>query len=272
MSDFRMPPFPSVVASITTYSTILGFSTLQDRSYSSLKTHVKLVSACHSIFALSLTVASLCQNWEVESQPKTSTFSSHNGLDDANNPLISGTNNLANFVTAWEAGYLIYDTGALFLESAAKSKTRKLHRVLLDLLRDSPASILHHVCLASALLYLQTYIARRREKGVKVIMAFFLMNASTPVLHLRWWRKKATGRNDFRLDLALAAVFAITRFGSIYWAVAKYAQHHGLGSWNALRQQRTICQTGTALLTALNALWWVALLAQMANKKNKGLK
>lgn len=174
---------------------------------------------------------------------------------------------MANFITAWEAGYLIYDTGALFLESYVRDKSRGYRSALIRLFRGSPIFVAHHVLLISSLLWLQTYIAKGKEKGLKVIMAFFLMNASNPLLHLRWWKKKLTGKRDMEVDAALAAVFAITRFGSVYWVMQTYGQYHGFGAWEAFRRQRIECQAGTGLLTGLNALWWVALLAQMARRR-----
>lgn len=276
MSDFNVGPYSNVVASIVTYSTAVCFMVRRDCSYSSIRTRVKAISACHSLIATFLTVVALSQRWDVaphshsvDSITIAERTVSARTLDDSQNPLISGKNSLANFVTAWEAGYLIYDTGALFLESLFKGGSRSRRSALANLLRDSPIFVMHHLLLASALIWLQTYVSAKREKGVKVIMAFFLMNASNPVLHWRWYRKKVTGSSDTRNDVALAAVFAVTRFGSVYWIVKKYAQYHNLGTWQSLRMQRNICQTGTGLLTGLNAVWWLGLIAQMARQRQR---
>lgn len=273
MSHSTVVPYNTVVIAIVTYSTSLGFLIRKDHSCSSIRTRIKAISACHSLFASCLTVAALSQTWDVAPHPKFSGSekvldgtSSGGILDDSQNPLISGKNSLANFVTAWEAGYLIYDTGALFLESLFKNRSRDARLALTNLIQESPIFVAHHFLLASALLWLQTYIATKREKGLRVIMAFFLMNASNPILHLRWYKKKTTGKSDTRVDAILAAVFAITRFGSVYWTIRKYAQYHGLGTWESLRMQRTVCQAGTGLLTGLNALWWAGLIAQMARQ------
>lgn len=274
MSHPASSPFAVVILSTTTYSAILRLLYDEKQSNSSVRVLVKSISACHSIVATCLAIVSLVQPWAIPSSPQTTKSpssgieSSATGkLDDTRNTLISGKNNLANFITAWEAGYLIYDTGALFLESYVRDKSRGYRSALIRLFRGSPIFVAHHVLLISSLLWLQTYIAKGKEKGLKVIMAFFLMNASNPLLHLRWWKKKLTGKRDMEVDAALAAVFAITRFGSVYWVMQTYGQYHGFGAWEAFRRQRIECQAGTGLLTGLNALWWVALLAQMARRR-----
>lgn len=274
MSNLIISPYGIVTLSSATYGTILWVLSRRDRSQQSLRILIKAISAGHSTIATCLTVVSLCQSWHIDPSldPPEILSQGHNygRLDDSANPLISGRNALANFVTAWEAGYLIYDTGALFLESYVKDSSRGTRRAFRRLLRTSPIFVVHHVLLSAALLWLQTYIAVGREKGLKIIMAFALMNASSPVLHLRWWRRKTTGRNNASIDIALALVFAVTRFGSVYWVMEKYGQYHDLSPWQAFRMQRLPCQAGTGSLTAVNALWWLGLLRQMTKGKDRG--
>lgn len=269
MSDPKISPYGIVTLSSATYSTILWVLFRQDRTPQSFRLWIKAISAGHSTFATCLTVVSLCQKWHINASQGSlrmpSESEKHGRLDDSQNPLISGRNILANFVTAWEAGYLVYDTGALFFESYVKSDPRSTRRALVRLLRTSPVFVVHHVLLTVALLWLQTYVAVGREKGLKIIMAFFLMNASSPLLHLRWWRRKTTGRSDAKIDIALALVFAATRFGSVYWVMERYGHYHNLSPWQSFRKQRVPCQAGTGSLTAVNALWWLGLLKQMTS-------
>lgn len=271
MPELIASPYAIVTLSTATYSTVLGLSSVRSQSRQSLRTLIKAISASHATVATCLTVISLCQPWFIapsgDYSGSSSTLGDHGYLDDSRNPLIQGKNTLANFVTAWEAGYLIYDTGALFLESYFTNRSRGARSALLRPFRTSPIIVVHHTLLAAGLLLLQKYIVEGREKGLKIIMAFILMNASTPLLHLRWWRKKETGRRDARVDAALALVFAATRFGSIYWVMKRYGQHHGLNPWRAFREQRLPCQAGTGLLTALNALWWLGLLRQLTQRR-----
>lgn len=271
-----LSPYGTVVTSAATYSAILGISIQRDHSYQSLRTRIKTISASHSLFTVCLTLLALSQRWSLAPQSQYVPSDEKGGddlpprvLDDSQNPLISSQNSLANFITAWEAGYLLYDTLALFIESYIKDKSRSFVSAFLRLIRESPVFVVHHALLAAALLWLQTYVATKREKGLKVIMAFFLMNASNPLLHLRWYRKKTTGRSNMRIDAALATIFAITRFGSVYWAIWAYGQYHGLGTWQSLRRQRLVCQSGTGLLTGLNLVWWVALILQTTRQKQR---
>lgn len=262
-------PYGVVALSTVTYSTIFGLALKQqNHNRDSVRTLIKAVSAGHATVATCLTLISLYQPWFVTpSQHQLQNLPKHrvdNYLDDSQNPMIQGRNHLANFVTAWEAGYLIYDTGAMLLELYIRDRSRGYRSALIRLLRTSPVIVAHHVLLVAGLLVLQAYVVAGREKGLKIIMAFILMNASTPLLHLRWWRKKATGLRDVRIDVALVLVFAATRLGSVYWVMKSYGQYHGLGPWHAFRKQRLPCQAGTGMLTAFNALWWLGLLRQLA--------
>ena len=270
MSRFDLRPYAAVTLSITTYSTILG-SIYYKQRHGSLRVAVKAISACHSIVTTCLSLVALYRPWTISSatfdETKNERLRPDGRLDDSRNPLISGTSSLANFVTAWEAGYLIYDTGALLLDAYFKDRAKGCVKAVRRLILGSPIFFIHHALLASALLYLQTYIAAKREKGLRVIIAFVLMNASNPVLHLRWYRRKLTGRQETSIDTALAFVFAASRFGSVWWVMQQYGNYHGIGSWAAYRLQRTQCQVGTGLLTGVNALWWLALVRQITNRK-----
>lgn len=80
--------------------------------------------------------------------------------------MLAAKSAFANSITALEAGYLLQDT-VILLYRFWKGKKSSL-RILL----------LHHVTLATALLWLQTRIWMEREKGVYIIVMFMLMNAS----------------------------------------------------------------------------------------------
>lgn len=267
---YDQPHYSIICLSTATYSGLFWLvSKLSNDSVNSLKFRIKAISAGHSVLATALTVYALRGHWQIQASEKGKAPSPDNALDDAENPLISGTSKIANFVTAWEAGYLIYDTIALAIEARGQDYGASLSRILRRTIKRSPVMVVHHVLIIAALLYLETYIATRREKGQKIIMAFFLMNASNPLLHLRWYRHKVTGRSDVRIDSALATVFAATRFGSIWWVMREYGLYHNIGAWEAFRRQRIPCQAGTGLLTTMNALWWLALVAQIVKPRKK---
>lgn len=275
MNQLRNSPYSVVGVSAVTYATVCGLLLNQSKSYADVQKLVKGISSGHSILTTLLVVAALNREWVVTPSSSVATRSTVSetisigpgNLDDSENSLISGRSSFANLITAWETGYLIYDTAALVFLSYRKDRTQSFPEFLKRCFHDSPVFMLHHLAIVSALLYLQHYIAVGREKGLKIIMAFLLMNASNPLLHLRWWQKKTTGRRDLRIELALAFVFALTRFGGVYYVMQQYGEYHQLDAWKAFRKQRLPCQLGTGLLTSMNGIWWVGLLTQMIKRE-----
>ena len=252
-------PYRSVAISGFSYAALLlcarAFTTTSDPR--AIRKHIRAISALHST---STTFAALYllnfDPWPVPAAQSDRTLDSDHP-DDRANPIISGKSVRGNLVTAWETGYLVYDTLALLY---ASSKSHPSHNPLVTLSKNDPVFLTHHVVLIVALGYLQTYIAKGRERGVWVIIAFILMNASSPLLHLRWWSKKRrNGRVPLGLDVAFAVVFAASRFGLIVWVLKRYGDYHGFGPVEALRRQRIPCKSGTAMLVGVNAVWWVSL-------------
>ena len=84
-------------------------------------------------------------------------------LDDTHNQLIAGRSALANTITFFETGYLIYDTSALLYSSCLQHNHDSILRVPSCLAKD-PVSLVHHLALIS-LAYLQTYIAAGRRRA-----------------------------------------------------------------------------------------------------------
>lgn len=241
------------------YAALLLFTGVSTGSTSprSIRKHNRAISALHSTSTSLAALYLLNVNaWPVATAQFSSTFDPDHP-DDRANPIISGKSSQGNRVTGWETGYLIYDTLALLYES---SKIHPKQNPLVTLSKNDPVFLTHHVVLILALSYLQTYIAKGREKGVWVIVAFLLMNASNPLLHLRWWsRRRHNGQVSLGLDVAFAAVFAASRFGLIVWILKRYGDYHGFGPFEALRRQRISCKSGTAVLVGVNAVWWASL-------------
>ncbi|OCL13373.1 hypothetical protein AOQ84DRAFT_111477 [Glonium stellatum] len=278
----QLSPWAIVALSATSYGLILRSIVSPEPSPLKLRATIRGLSATHSIVTTILALYVLRHaNWsspkelrherparisKPESQNAIEKPSSATYLDDTYNPLIADHSSLANTITSFETGYLIYDTSALLYSSYLQNSRRSIPRTPLYLAKDSPVFLAHHLALISALAYLQTYIAARREKGIWVIIAFLLMNASNPLLHARWFVRRKTGRADNRLDAAFAVVFALCRVGMIRWVLRRYGEYHGLSAWGAYKRLRVPCKTGVAALVGFNGLWWVLLVAKITER------
>jgi hypothetical protein len=84
--------------------------------------------------------------------------------------------------------------------------------------------IVHHVSLASLLTLFLEFAKREKERGVFFVEMFLLMNASTPLLNLRWWlaqRARLAGSSELKSirrismvnDSALVMTFFACRIG-----------------------------------------------------------
>ena len=243
---------------------------------------VKAVSSVHSILTTGLAIYVLRHSWPVhDSGPRVRHAREQKYFfDDTDNPVVFGRSSQGNTLTAVEAGYLLYDTVALLvfthLDRAAVHRSQggqqngtrhaSIWQSAVSMARQDPMTTIHHFSLFFILCVLQIYITVGEERGVWIITTFILMNASTPLLHWRWWRRHLTGRNDIRLDLALAVMFAISRLGSIVWVLWKYADYHNVSVWKAITRQMVMCQVGTAALFAMNLLWLFTMLRGMARR------
>ena len=270
----RLSPFATLTLSTGFYS-LLGGLENPDISPLQRRAKIKAISALHSITTtlVALYVLRYTQ-WDVTASSAESYLHSspakggakNGNLDDSNNPIIAGRSTIANGLTAWEAGYLTYDTCALICDSYARSNKKSLVSSVSRLSKESPIFLAHHVALISALLYLQTHIATGREKGLWVIVAFLLMNASNPLLHARWWARQKTGTYNNGLDVAFALVFAVSRFGLVAWVLRRYGAYHSLGAWNAYKRLRWQCKTGTVALVGFNVVWWILLVNKISKR------
>lgn len=268
----KSQPYTTVVAGSVVYSAIFHILT-RNAPLSELRTRVKTISATHSFFTTALCLYLLeYGEWPVKGATIIVADSHPHKLDaitrlaDSKNPIIAGKNSFANALTAWEAGYLVYDTGALLAEAHLKYNTKGAISTIITLSWRSPVFLAHHLALISAFMYLQYYVANDREKGVWVIIAMLAMNASNPLLHLRWYLKRRNGKGDRRVDVALAIVFAVSRFGNVYFILKKYGDYHAIGAWEAIARQRTQCKVGTGILTGVNAVWWVGLVRSILRR------
>ena len=220
---------------------------------------LRAISAGHAALTTLLAVYVLRQpQWETETDASSSlskrVLSNVSPLDDSFNPIIRGRSTFGNAITAFETGYLLYDSCAMI-----STYGRRQGRISLTLAwHTAPLMMGHHVVLVSALLYLQVYIARGKERGIWVILAFLAMNATNPLLHARWWARKV-GKDPKLLDFLFTIVFAVVRFGIPVEVMRNYGAYHHIGPFQAFKRLRTPCKVGTSVLVGLNGVWWMFL-------------
>jgi TLC domain len=265
-------PIQVVPVSIVTYSIICRLL-LRGTKQGVVDVRLRAISAAHASVATLVILLALSAS--PLRFPAPTGLVTHRGpkytldgnLDDTGNPLIKERSSLANAVTAWETGYLLYDTWAL-VRSANPTSSGFVESIGAAA-RKQPAIFGHHLALSSAFLFLQHYIYRGRERGIWIIIAFLLMNASNPLLHARWWMRQQD-RASRRLDITFAVVFAVSRFGLVGWVLQRYAVYHNIGAWDAFKKLRSPCQAGTSTLVGLNALWWMILVKNLMKKSLRG--
>ena len=254
-------PFQVVPVSIIAYG-VLYQQFIHGAKQNSLQARVKALSAAHTTVATVVILFALFKSpFATIGAPvrsKEPTHSSDGNLDDSETPLIQDRSNFANAITAWETGYLLYDTWAMIYCAQPGTSLRGFADSAVEVARRQPALFWHHVALSCAFLRLQQYIILGRERGIWIILAFMLMNASSPLMHARWWARRA-GKSSTYLDASFAAVFAISRFGLVAWVLRRYGAYHGLQPMAVYKKLRISCQMGTGALVGLNALWWAIL-------------
>lgn len=270
-------PFTIIATSTATYTSLLALSHSLSHPSPDAEAPLKAISSLHATVTTGLALAALAAPWPVDrALPPLHLGLGRSAFDDAATPLIAGRSALGNAVTAWEAGYLLFDSLALVWLSRPRPRSgagvRDVGTAVVRCARDDPFIFVHHTTLFAGLAVLQYFISHGRERGVWVVVAFVLMNASTPLLNLRWWVRKRRGRGSLGLDAALAAAFAGARLGSVWWVLREYGRWHSggqgrvVGVWEAFRGQRWVCQVGTGALVGLNGLWLGLLVSSIGRR------
>jgi len=236
---------------------------------------LKATSTLHSLLttALSLTyLHNTHSKWPSPSPPLSPNSIAHtpnqrNYPNESHNPTITTRSTFGNAIAGIEAGYLLQDTLALLLKAHTyrhPTRSNVLDKTL----------IAHHITIASLLLLLQYHIAHNREAGIYIIIQFLLMNASTPVLNLRWYLRTyapAWRRAGLATDVLFAAAFFVARVGLVWVVLRDYGAWHGMGAWEAYWQAlRVPCQLGTGALLGVNLGWWGILVRNLVRKLRKG--
>lgn len=246
------------LCSLLGYPCILRLLSGPQPSSLQLTSSIKSVSTLHSSLVTLIAIHVLTrEQW----RPTNDSSSPHvapvvKGYpDDSSNPTIQGRSELANAITAVETGYLLQDTVILMLEAKLRSHGGAIN--------VDKTMLTHHLGIGTALLILQYYIARGRERGIYIIVQFLLMNASTPMLNLRWYIK--TYRPDWKRGRLVAdSAFVAAFYSARVWLVGKilrdYGAFHGWGALDTFRYGlRLPCQLGTGSLWLANVGWWSVL-------------
>ena len=250
-----LPSQLTLLASSTLYPLLFRRLTGPNATRTRYDASLKTISTLHSLVTTLLAIYALRQQQRTHVREKAYP-------DDTSNPLISTRSECLNAITALETGYLVSDTFALLLcPRFPNGKSQALDKVLLT----------HHTLIGTALLVLQYYIARGREKGIYIIVRFLLMNASTPFLNLRWFLRQYRGQRK-ELILSADVIFAIAFFWarvSLVWSIlAEYGQFHGWSAWEAYQRGLMLpCKLGTGALVLANSGWWIVMVRNLVRRR-----
>ncbi|KAL8721587.1 MAG: hypothetical protein Q9225_001751 [Loekoesia sp. 1 TL-2023] len=264
-----MPITPSqwtLAGSFTSYAALLRLLSGPSPSAVHFSKSTKTISTLHSSLVTILALIALRRHsqWHAAKPPSKLLERSKDGYpDDSHNPFIAARSEFANCITALEAGYLMHDSIALILEAHLHGGSKSLDKTLLT----------HHAGIGGALLVLHYYIARGRDAGIYVIVMFLLMNASTPILNLRWYLRtfhRSRRRMLVAVDLAFVVSFFFARVWLVWRILAKYGAYHGWTAVEAYRYGlRWPCKLGTGALWAANLSWWITLVMRVVGMRSR---
>jgi len=263
----------TIAASATIYPLLLRLFSGPSPTLPRFSKAIKGTSTIHSTLTTLLALYFLHnQQWRASSPPPVSTrlqdaIAGKGGYpDDSHNPLISARSDFGNVITALEAGYLLQDTFALLY--LARLHDGRQWRKSLD-----KTLVTHHVTTGTALLVLHYYISRSREAGIVIIVQLLLMNASTPILNIRWYLRnfaRERRKSILAADVAFVGAFFVARVWLVGKILRDYGAFHGWSVWEAYRYGlRVPCRLGTGALLAANASWWVQLVVNTVGRSTR---
>ncbi|KAK5168438.1 uncharacterized protein LTR77_007008 [Saxophila tyrrhenica] len=146
-------------------------------------------------------------------------------------PIITTNSAFGNCITALETGYLLQDSAVLLHAYWRRNGTQGK----------------------------QHYIAQGREKGILVIVALHLMNASSVPGTLRWFLlnfKPHRRRLINGMTVLYLASFAVFRVGLIFWIIKVFATQQRVSFLVGVSRLKLPCKAGTGLITMVN-VWWL---------------
>ncbi|KAJ9603877.1 hypothetical protein H2200_011399 [Cladophialophora chaetospira] len=203
--------------------------------------------------------AAIAQGWEQKGRVPL--------VADRDLPIITTKSTFANSLSAIETAYLLQDSLVLLL--AAQTKQVFLHKKT-SRPGKAPAKALrglnlrhlgwHHALLGSAFVVLQIYIARGKEKGILIIVAMMLMNASSPFGTLRWFLinfRPDLKRTIKALTVAYLIAFGTFRVGLLYYILRAFGGQMDISALKAFHRLRLPCKLGMSSLGLANTAWFL---------------
>lgn len=262
-----LPSQYALISSFFAYLATFYIATPRVASPLRLATSREAISIVHC--TLMTTLSAICLKMELPSTKLPSSRgdgrASHEPLPDYQLPIITTKSELANSVTAIETAYLLQDSLILLL---ASRRERAFLRGLSGTTSDVKAIKglnfrhlgWHHAFLGSAFAVLQVYIARGKEKGILIIVAMLLMNASSIFGTLRWFLINL--RPDHKAALRAATVaylaaFATLRVFLLFYILATFGKQMDISALEAFRKLRLPCKLGMSSLGLMNTAWLI---------------
>jgi len=257
-TPLALPSQLSLLTSLILYPLLFRLVTPPNAS------HIRFVKSREAISALHCTLVALISVYELRRHYADWAPSSPTSFQQSENftfgyganlPVITTRSPLSNAITAWETGYLLQDT-IILLQGARLRSQQSQTRLAKEI--NWRVLLWHHGGLSIALLILQWYIARGKEKGVLAIIMLMLMNASTPAGTLHWYLVNFRPEKKSAImgaNVAYLLAYAAFRVYLIYWILRVFGEQTGESAFGAYRRLRLSCQMGTATIGVTNSVW-----------------
>ena len=250
-------PFCPLVGSAGAYYSLYRLRLPTDADFLQIAKRREVISIFHCSLQTILSVA--CLRHHANSlRPLQASDGDGRVPSDSECPIITTRSAFANTITAIETGYLLQDSVVL-LHAHYRRRHSRSHTNLQQLKGWNVLHLgLHHSILGALLLILQLYIARGREKGILVIVALHLLNASSIPGTARWFLRNFQPHRKRLIEamtMIYLASFAVCRVYLIYWILEVFAKQQAIPTWTAMMRLRGSCMIGTGTIAAVNTAW-----------------
>ncbi|ORX96693.1 hypothetical protein K493DRAFT_314378 [Basidiobolus meristosporus CBS 931.73] len=161
------------------------------------------------------------------------------------------------FVSGLELGYLFQDTISELYKAARFGIYDKV-------------TLIHHLAFSTGLVY-YLVIYGGPAKGDYFIALILLMNASTPLLHLRWLFEKmnVVGARLWSVNIGLIGLFFTCRLYMVYFMYWIYAFRHQEPWYMTMFRIPWFCSVFSSALIILNGGWLYALCKRIFSKSGR---
>lgn len=244
-------PIWSTAGSTAGYSIIWLLILRSSKSMSTLTNAREALSLCHCSVVTALTAICMWHNRDIFIAAPTAGKVVGLETDVA---IITAKTFFGNQITGFETGYLIADSLALLYTLRLKSRSPALRGKNVNYLH----LLIHHIGICAALLFLQYRLVTSRVKGMLLIAAMHLMNASSIPGTVRWFLINHTPhRRNLILAVTAAyltsfAVFRISLFPYMIWL---FGRQMDKSFWQALGMLYLPCKLGVGAFLSVNAAW-----------------